>query len=204
MTPSPGWSGGPGRGFPRRLACFAEDVLLEAGRRADAYERYSIAANQAQSRLSTYRAIAAKYPEVAADRLLADLIASTPGEAGKWFATAKALRRLDLAAKLAWYSPCDPRTLIRAARDHLAAEPAFALEAALAALHWISRGHGYELTELDVREAGRYALQAGEYRIGRDEVRVRLQQMIEAGCAQAAWMLRALDLADQTQAAGCP
>jgi hypothetical protein len=43
---------------------FAEDVMLRAGRRADAYERYAIAANQAKSRLATYRAIARKYPEI--------------------------------------------------------------------------------------------------------------------------------------------
>jgi hypothetical protein len=39
----------------------------------------------------TFRALRRRYPEIEADRLLADLIASTPGEEGKWFATAKSL-----------------------------------------------------------------------------------------------------------------
>ena len=79
------------------LARFAEEVLLRAGRRAEAYTKYAVAANQANSRLATYRAIAKKYPEIEPDRLLRDLIDATPGEEGKWFATAKTLKRLDLA-----------------------------------------------------------------------------------------------------------
>ena len=65
------------------LTRFAEEVMLRAGRRAEAYERYAIAANQANSRLATYRAIAKKYPEIEPNRLLHDLIASMPGEEGK-------------------------------------------------------------------------------------------------------------------------
>ena len=59
--------------------------------------------------------VSKKYPEIDADRLLTDLIATTPGEEGKWFATAKTLKRFDLAMQLAWKSPCDPNSLIRAA-----------------------------------------------------------------------------------------
>jgi hypothetical protein len=73
------------------LARFAEDALLGAGRRADAYTRYAIDSNQGNSRIATFRALRRRYPEIEADRLLADLIASTPGEEGKWFATAKSL-----------------------------------------------------------------------------------------------------------------
>ena len=42
--------------------------------------------------------------------------------------------------------------------DHLTRERAFAMQAALAALHWISIGHGYELTGLDAHEAHRLVL----------------------------------------------
>lgn len=98
------------------LALFAEGVLLQAGRRTEAYERYALEANRATTYLATYRLVSKKYPEIDADRLLTDLMAATPGEEGKWFATAKTLKRFDLAMQLAWKSPCDPKTLTRAAR----------------------------------------------------------------------------------------
>jgi hypothetical protein len=174
------------------LARFAEELLLRAGRRAAAYERYAIEANQANSRLATYRAIAKKYPEIEPDRLLADLIASTPRDEGKWFATAKSLKRFDLAIDLAWRSPCDPKTLTRAARDHLENQPAFSAEVGLAALHWIAQGHGYELTALDVREPYRYAMEAAQ-RIGQaDEVRLGVERILAVEGPTAKWMQQAL------------
>lgn len=51
------------------------------------------------------------------------------------------------------HSPTDPRTLTRAARDYAEKQPAFALAAGLAALHWISLGHGYDITSADVLNA---------------------------------------------------
>jgi tetratricopeptide (TPR) repeat protein len=179
------------------LARFAEEVMLRAGRRADAYERYAIAANQANSRLATYRAIAKKYPEIEPNRLLRDLIASMPGEEGKWFATAKSLKRLDLAIELAWRSPCEPKTLTRAARDHLGTEPAFAGEAALAALHWMSLGHGYELTVADVQEAYRYAMEAAQSVRQADQIRMRLERVFAGDGPTAKWMRRAIGLTDR-------
>jgi hypothetical protein len=142
------------------LARFGESALLTAGRRQDAYAKYAIEANQAQSRLAKYRAIAKKYPEIAPERLLRDLIQSTPGEEGKWFATAKTLKRFDLALALARTSPCEPKTLARAARDAMKDRPAFSLQAAMAALFWIAAGSGYEITALDALEARRLAVDA--------------------------------------------
>jgi hypothetical protein len=142
------------------IARFAEDALLKAGRRAEAFDQYALLANQANSNLSTFRALAKKYPELAPAKLLDHLIASTPAEPGKWFATAKTLKLFDRATQLAWASTGDPKTLTRAARDHLAKQPGFAMQAALAALHWMSMGHGYELTGLDVLEAHRLATEA--------------------------------------------
>lgn len=59
--------------------------------------------------------------------------------------------------RLVWRSPCDPRTLTRAARNFLVGAPAFETEGALAVLHWISEGYGYDLTGQDVRDPYRYA-----------------------------------------------
>ena len=176
------------------IAGFAEAALVQAGRRAEAYERYAIQANQANSYLSTYRAIAKKYPEIAPDRLFRDLVASTPSEPGKWFATAKTIKLFDQASELAWASPCDPKTLTRAARDHLDRRPDFAMDCALAALHWISLGHGYELTALDVRDAYQLAIEAARASNAIDQAEPRLQQVLAGDRTRASWMRQALGI----------
>lgn len=170
------------------LARFAEDALLGVGRRADAYARYAIDSNQGNSRIATFRALGRKYPEIDADRLLADLIASTPGEEGKWFATAKSLQRFDLAIALARQSPCDPKTLNRAARDHLESRPEFAAEAALAALHWIAHGYGYEITGVDVMQAHRLTHEAAVSCGRTEQVRSRVEAVLAGDGSAAKWM----------------
>ena len=64
------------------------------------------------------------------------------------------------AVDLANRSPCDPRTLTRAARDMKDKEPYFALEAGIAALRWLIAGYGYDITGLDVLAPCRFALEA--------------------------------------------
>ena len=174
------------------LAEFAEDALLKSGRRAEAYTRYAIGANQANSKLATYRAITKKYPEIAPDQLLNDLIQAMPGDEGKWFATAKSLKRFELATALAWRSPCDPKTLTRAARNHLSSQPTFAAEVALAALHWVSMGHGYDLTAMDAREAYRFALDAAQNVDHSLQIESRLKQMLSEERPMTQWLMRAL------------
>ena len=176
------------------VARFAEQVLLQAGRRAEAFDQFALLANQANSNLSTYRAIAKKYPEIAPNKLLGLLIASTPGEPGKWFATAKTLELFDQASSLAWASPCDPKTLTRAARDHLSSRPAFAMQSALAALHWISTGHGYELTALDVIDAYRLAADAARSADQVDQAQDIIKQVLALDRPRAQWMRQSLGI----------
>lgn len=176
------------------LARFAEEVLLAAGRRTEAYERYALEANRGTTYLATFRLIAGKYPEIDPDRLLADLIATTPGEEGKWFATAKTLKRFDLAMQLAWKSPCDPKTLIRAARDNIGKAPSFASEVALAALHWICQGRGYEPTSLDVRMADQLAREAGHALGQQERVALRIQTMLRSTTREVRWVRETLNL----------
>lgn len=147
---------------PAAMARACEAILLAAGRSDEAYRRYADIANRAGTHLATYRAIKKKYPDKSPRALLDDLIAATPDDPGRWFATAKELRFLDLAADLARRSPVDIGTLLRAARDHLDQAPEFALAAATAALHWMAQGQFYELTAGDVRQAMGYALSAAE------------------------------------------
>lgn len=113
------------------LSALAEQMLLDAGRSDEAYARYAVAANSANTHIATFRAIAKRYPLISPQRILGVLIASTPGQEGKWFATAKTLKQFDLALALAQRSAVEPKTLVRAARDHHETQPAFALEVAL-------------------------------------------------------------------------
>lgn len=139
----PGW----------QIAQSCEAILLSSGLLDEAYRRYAVEANQGTTNLATFRAIAKKYPNKRPDEILRDLVISTPGAEGKWFAAAKDAGLFDVAIELATRSPTDPRTLTRAARDFAEKQPDFALAAGLAALHWISRGHGYEITGGDVLDA---------------------------------------------------
>lgn len=174
------------------IAGFAEEELLKAGRRAEAFNHYALLANQANTHLATFRALAKKYPELAKDRLLDHLIASTPGEPGKWFATAKSLKLFEQATRLAWSSPCDPKTLNRAARDHLKIQPDFAMQCALASLHWMSMGHGYELTGMDVRDAHQLAIEAASITQQHEQAHATIGQVLTPDRPVSVWMARSL------------
>lgn len=127
-----------------------EEILLSSGAVDEAYTRYGLRANRSATYLATFRAVARKYPHKSASDLLADLVNTTPGDEGKWFAAAKEAGLYDQALALASQTPCDPKTLTRAARDHAESQPAFAVGAGLLALHWLVQGCGYEITGADV------------------------------------------------------
>ncbi len=160
-------SGGPGSSeVDADNLC--EDLLLAAGRTEEAYSRYGPRINRAGTYLATFRATAKKYPHKDPEEIFVDLVKTTPGQEGKWFATARQLGLFDTAARLAWTSPCDPRTLTRAARDHTRDRPEFAVEAGCAALHWLAQGFGYEVTRTDVQAAWTATMAAAES-LGRGE-----------------------------------
>ena len=135
------------------IAAFCEGVLLDAGLADDAYARYAVAATYATTNLATFKAIVKKYPGKPRETILRDLVASQPGNEGKWFAAAKDSGLFELAIELANRSPSDPRTLIRAARDFAAERPEFALAAGMTALRGIAKGWGYDITGVDVLDA---------------------------------------------------
>jgi len=156
-----------------------EEILLLSGFPEEAYQKYAIAANQKTSYLATFRAIAKKYPEKEVTQVLSDLTESTPGEAGKWFAAAKSVALYEQAIALARQSPCDPRTLTRAARDMAVSQPKFAAEAGIAALYWMTQGYGYELTGEDVLSAYQYTLEAASNAGIEAEVTEHIRAMIQ-------------------------
>lgn len=63
---------------PLALARFAEEALLSVNRRKEAFNTYALLANQAQSHIGTYRALAKKYPELDPKKLFAHLVAAHP------------------------------------------------------------------------------------------------------------------------------
>ncbi|MGC9372904.1 MAG: hypothetical protein ACP5DY_06250 [Thermovirgaceae bacterium] len=143
-----------------------EEILLESGMAEEAYYRYAYEANRKNTYLATFRAIRQKYPMQKPERILQDLVSKTPGDEGKWFAAAKSEGLYVEALNLAERSPCDPRTLIRAARDMAESNPDFAIGAGRAALKWMLLGYGYEISRFDVYNACRWTLQAAK-KIGR-------------------------------------
>lgn len=163
------------------LARICEGILLDSGKADEAYRRYGLAANRTTTHLATFRALTRKYPDLPPQDILADLVASTPGQEGKWFAAAKDAGFRDVALELAVTSPCDPRTLARAARDYAESDPGFAVGAGLAALRWIAEGHGYEITGLDVRAAYSPTLKAAESMGRIPEVKKEIRKITSMG-----------------------
>jgi len=147
---------------PVAVARACEEILLRAGRPDEAYDRFALEANRAGTHLATCRALIRKYPGKPPRVILDDLIASTPDDAGRWFATAKTLGFLELAVELAERSPVNIATLLRAARDFEDSSPRFALRAAVAALRWMAAGRFYELRAGDVSDARRFVLKTAE------------------------------------------
>jgi hypothetical protein len=120
--------------------------------------------------------------------VLSDLVRLTPGDEGKWFAAAKDARLFDEAIALANQAPCDPRTLTRAARDFVERNPAFAVEAGLAALRWLVRGYGYEITSADVWAAYSHTIKAAATVDGGHDIRRRILALIDSADARGGFV----------------
>ena len=160
------------------IAC--EEILLAAGRHHEAYARYGVGANQTGTCLATFRTVKKKYPHVAPAEVLADLVRSTPGDEGQWFSAAKDAGLYADAIALVSQSPCDPKTLTRAARDYIQKQPAFAVEAGLLAVYWMVRNAGYSISSADVWEAYRSTLAAAEQLGDAVEVKDRVRAVVAA------------------------
>ncbi len=157
-----------------------EEILILMGRSDEAYQYYAISANQATTNLATFRAIVKKYPHKKPEDVLHDLIQSTPGNEGKWFAAAKTAGFFDLAIELVSKNPADPKTLARAAKEYADKNPNFAIEAGMASLRWINEGYGYEISRADVLMAYS-AIMIAAKNIGVGEVRMKakIKELIE-------------------------
>ena len=108
----------------------------------------------------------------------------------KWFAAAKDAKLFEEAIALANQTPCDPKTLTRAARDFAATHPAFAVEAGLAALRWLVLGYGYEITSTDVWAAYTNTIKAASNAPAADEIRIRIRALIDSANARGGFVAR--------------
>ncbi len=175
-----------------------EELMRAAGRMDDAY-RYGLTANTSTTYLATFRALLKRYPSKRPAELLDDLVKTTPGDEGKWFAAAKDAELFDEALALARRTPCNPRTLANAARDHAETHPAFATNAGLLALSWLAQGFGWEITGGDVTFAYEETMRAAEHlstKSGRDavaEVRARVKALLALETPPVEFMRRFLD-----------
>lgn len=160
------------------ISAVCEEILLSSGLVSDAYNRYAIKANQGTTYLATFRAVVKKYPHKTPSEILKDLVAGTPGEEGKWFASAKSVGLYDEAIALANRTPCDPRTLTRAAKDMVQTQPDFAVEAGMAAIKWLLGGYGYEISATEVREAFKHTVQAAENSNCKHETLERIRKLV--------------------------
>ena len=175
------------------IAKFCEGVLLDAGFANEAYARYAVDAAYATTNLATFKAVAMKYPGKPRDAILRDLVASQPGQEGKWFAAAKDAGLFELAIELANRSPSDPKTLIRAARDFAVEQLELALAAGMTALRGIAHGWGYDITGIDVLYAYT-AVMAAALAAEVDEfvVKADVRTIIEASCGGGELLARVL------------
>jgi hypothetical protein len=160
------------------IDALCEEILLSSGLGDEAYRRYGVRTHRGGTYLATFRAVAKKYPHKQPGEILADLVKSTPGDEGKWFAAAKEAGLYDEALALASRTPCDPKTLTRAARDLAGDQPAFATRAGLLALHWLVQGYGYEITGADVWAAYSSTLKAAEKNGTARDAREQIRSMV--------------------------
>lgn len=165
---------------PESIAQACEEILLSSNLADEAYRRYAIAANQGTTYLSTFRSICKKYPQKPRAEILNDLVASTPGQEGKWFAAAKDAKMYDMAIELARQSPVDHRTLNRAASEYIETRPIFAIEVGLLSLYWIIAGRGYEVTAGEVRDVFDSMMRASSLSDCSQQTLLRVRNLLEA------------------------
>ena len=151
-----------------RMEEMCEEILLSSNLREEAYRRYALPRLALRPGLPAFRIVVKKYPEKDPKDILKEALDEVADQPGKWFATAKQLGMLDLASEIAQRSPVEPKTLNRAAADFLNNNLEFSLIVALASLHWLSQGWGYEVTAMDVLDAHRLSIEAGR-RLGKTE-----------------------------------
>ena len=161
------------------IARFCETVLLRQGKAEEAYRCFGLPHARGNTWLAMWRDLVRRYPDRDARALLEDLIA-LHGRNGKWFATAKTAGYLDIALDCAADPEAEPATLIRAARDFVVKDPAFAAQVALQAIGHLHAGRGYEPAPSDIDTAVDHFLAASRRIARTEEALLALQRIAHA------------------------
>lgn len=143
---------GIGYSYDNSIYRFCEQALIDVGRTDEAYERYALLDYPETTYINRFRAVKKRYPNKDPKQILLDLI-DRSGNKGAWFASARQSGYLNIALDCALSGEVDVRTLTRAARDTAEENPEFAQAVALRTLELMMRGHGWEITALDVKTA---------------------------------------------------
>jgi hypothetical protein len=141
------------------IAQFCERILVAQGREKEAYRRFGLPTVSGNTYVAMWRDLVKRYPDLDARMVLEDLI-EAQGSKGKWFAAAKTAKYLDIALDCAAETDAAPATLIRAARDFVMKEPAFAAQVGLYGIGHLLAGRGYEPSPLLIDEAVSHVMAA--------------------------------------------
>ena len=172
------------------IARFCESILEKQGRTEEAYRRFGLPSAAGNTWLAMWRDLVRRYPDRDPREVLLDLIARH-GRRGKWFAAAKTAGYLDIALDCAADSEAAPATLIRAARDFSAKDPAFAARVALYAIAHLLAGGGYEPSPLDIDDAVSQ-LMAASSRVGQGQWAIDEMRRLSEGQASEDFLARRL------------
>ncbi|TVS18726.1 MAG: hypothetical protein EA417_02465 [Gammaproteobacteria bacterium] len=157
-----------------------EELLRELGRHQEAFERYALAAHESSSRVKWLKSLLAAYPERDPGAMLAALVATTPGQEGRWFAAARQAGLLDAAVALAERSATEPATLITAVKQHAESEPPFTLRCGLLALRGLLRGDAFDPEKIDLDLLVRHLTQAADALGVRDDLPGQIDALLQA------------------------
>lgn len=165
------------------IARFCEAVLVRQGKTDEAYHRFGLPFATGNTWLAMWRDLVRRHPDRDARGMLGDLIARH-GRKGKWFATAKTAGYLDIALDCAADNDAEPATLIRAARDFAAGNPAFAVQVALQAIVHLLSGRGYESSPVEIDLAVDHLMAASRRLDRRGWAIEQLRHLVQSGPAE--------------------
>jgi hypothetical protein len=154
----------------------------------EAYARYAISANRAATFLGWFERLRRSTRTSRPASFWRTSFVTRPGEEGKWFAAAKDAKLFDEAVALANATPCDPKTLTRAARDFAQTNPALANEAGSQPFVGRSEATGYEVASLDVRAAYSHTLTAAANAGVVGAVRTRICALFDGPAARSGFV----------------
>lgn len=139
-----------------------EELLLELGRRDEAWQRFALEAHESPSRVKWLKSLLKTYPEYDAGSILAQLVATSRGQEGRWFAAARNNGLLNEALLLAENSAAEPATLITALKQHADSDPPFAFGCGLLAVRGLLRGDAFDPDKIEIETLARHLKSVAE------------------------------------------